>query len=245
MNKAPAFQFYAQDFLTGVMDLTMDERGMYITLLARQWTIFDEKGIPKKRLALLVGFDWDYLPEMIKEKFVDNGDYFFNSRLMESFKQLKSYKEKQRLNGQKGGRPKTQTITKKRSSLKIEDRRLKNEDRKKKNEDRKMKIEVEAVKPYETENFDLAWNNWKEYKRLEFGFNYKTIHSEQAALTQLGNKTTSEQHAIDSINNAMAKGWKGIYPEKQLTNGSKKISKNGQQYSEDFLKEVVTGLQSF
>ena len=237
MPKAPAFQFYAQDFLTGVMDLTMQERGLYITLLARQWAIFDEKGIPKKRLALLVGFEWDNLPEMIKEKFDDNGDYFFNSRLMESFKQLKSYKEKQRLNGQKGGRPKTQTITKKRSSLKIEDRSMKNEDRKK-------KIEVEAIKPYQTENFDIAWDNWKEYKRLELGFNYKTIHSEQAALTQLGNKTTSEQHAIDSINNAMAKGWKGIYPEKQLTNGSKKNNKNGQQYSEDFLKEVVTGLQS-
>jgi len=237
MPKAPAFQFYAQDFLTGVMDLTMDERGLYITLLARQWAIFDEKGIPKKRLALLVGFEWDNLPEMIKEKFNDNGDYFFNSRLMESFKQLKSYKEKQRLNGQKGGRPKTQTITKKRSSLKIEDRSMKNEDRKK-------KIEVEVVKPYQTENFDLAWANWKEYKRLELGFNYKTIHSEQAALTQLGNKTTSEQHAIESINNAMAKGWKGIYPEKHLTNGSKKNSKNGQQYSEDFLQEVVTGLQS-
>ena len=242
MSKAPAFQFYAQDFLSGVMDLTMDERGLYITLLARQWTIFDEKGIPKKRLALLVGFEWDNLPEMIKEKFVDNGDYFFNSRLMESFKQLKSYKEKQRINGQKGGRPKTQTITKKRSSLKIEDRSMKIEDRKKKIE---VEVKVEAVKPYQTENFDLAWNNWKEYKRLELGFNYKTIHSEQAALTQLGNKTTSEQHAIDSINNAMAKGWKGIYPEKQLTNGSKKNSKNGQQYSEEFLQEVVNGLQPF
>lgn len=244
MPKAPAFQFYAQDFLTGVMDLTMVERGLYITLLARQWAIFDEKGIPKKRLALLVGFEWDNLPEMIKEKFDDNGDYFFNSRLMESFKQLKCYKEKQRLNGQKGGRPKTQTITKKRSSLKIEDRSMKIEDRKKKIEV-EVEVKAEAVKPYQTENFDLAWANWKEYKRLELGFNYKTIHSEQAALTQLGNKTTSEQHAIDSINNAMAKGWKGIYPEKQITNGSKKNSKNGQQYSEDFLQEVVTGLQPF
>jgi len=49
MPKAPAFQFYAQDFLTGVMDLTMDERGLYITLLARQWAIFDlKKEYPKK-----------------------------------------------------------------------------------------------------------------------------------------------------------------------------------------------------
>tara|TARA_R110002050_G_scaffold268962_1_gene411152 strand:- start:225 stop:347 length:123 start_codon:yes stop_codon:yes gene_type:complete len=33
--KAPAFQLYAQDFLTGVMDLTMEERGVYITLLCK------------------------------------------------------------------------------------------------------------------------------------------------------------------------------------------------------------------
>ena len=38
-NKAPAFQLYAQDFLTGVMDLTMEERGVYITLLCKQWSI--------------------------------------------------------------------------------------------------------------------------------------------------------------------------------------------------------------
>ena len=125
MAKAPAFQFYAQDFLTGVMDLTMEERGIYITLLARQWAVFNEKGIPKKRLALLVGYDWEKLPEMVKEKFIDNDDYFFNKRLQGTFLNLKSFKEKQRINGLKGGRPKTQTKPKKNpkqsSSLKIED----------------------------------------------------------------------------------------------------------------------------
>ena len=56
MSKAPAFQFYAQDFLSGVMDLTMDERGLYITLLARQWTIFDEKGMRADLLEENLGF---------------------------------------------------------------------------------------------------------------------------------------------------------------------------------------------
>ena len=106
MSKAPAFQFYAQDFLTGVMDLTMEERGLYITLLARQWAVFNEKGIPKKRLGLLVGYDWENMPEMVKDKFTDNGDYFFNKRLQETFLNMKSFKEKQRVNGLKGGRPK-------------------------------------------------------------------------------------------------------------------------------------------
>lgn len=239
-NKAPAFQFYAQDFLTGVMDMTMEERGLYITLLARQWSLFDENGIPKKRLPFWLGFEWENLPELVKEKFVDKGDYFLNQRLLEHFFKLKAYKEKQSLNGQKGGRgntlAKSQTKAKKRSSLKYEDRSMKIEDR-------NIKNEVEVVMPYETEKFKKAWANWKQYKLLELSFKYKTAQSEQAALTQLGNKTISEAHAIESIEHAMANGWKGIYPQKQNTNGNKKTNKNGQQYSDEFLQEVVSGLQ--
>ena len=235
VSKAPAFQFYAQDFLTGVMDLTMEERGLYITLLARQWAIFNENGIPKKRLPFWLGFEWENLPGLVKEKFTDNGDYFFNKRLQETFLDLKSYKEKQSINGKKGGRPKTQTKAKKRSSMKIEDRSMKNEDRKKK---------IEVVLPYESENFKKAWQIWKEYKSKEFGFKYKTVQSEQAALVKLSNETDNEQHAIKCINNSMANGWKGIFPHKEQKHGSKKNSKNGSQYSKEFIQEVVGNLQS-
>jgi uncharacterized protein YdaU (DUF1376 family) len=239
MSKAPAFQFYAQDFLTGVMDLTMEERGLYITLLARQWAVFNANGIPKKRLGLLVGYEWENLPEMVKDKFTDNGDYFFNKRLQETFLNMKSFKEKQRINGLKGGRPKTQTKPKRNpkqsSSLKIEDRSIKIEDRKKK---------IEVVLPYDSENFQNAWHNWKEYKSIEFGFKYKTEQSEQAALMKLSNETDNEQHAILSINNSMANGWKGIFAHKEDKNGSKTTSKKGNQYSDNFITEVANALQS-
>ena len=235
MSKAPAFQFYAQDFLTGVMDLTMEERGLYITLLAKQWAVFNQNGIPKRRLALSLGYDWENLPEMVKEKFVDNGDYFYNKRLQETFLNLKSFKEKQRLNGLKGGRPKTQTKAKKTSLLKIEDRSIKIEDRKKK---------IKVVLPYDSENFLNAWHNWKEYKSLEFNFKYKTEQSEQAALMKLTNETDNEQHAILSINNSMANGWKGIFAHKEDNNGSNKTGKNGKQYSDNFISEVANALQS-
>jgi len=235
MSKAPAYQFYVQDFFTIVMNLNMEERGLYITLCARQWALFNENGIPKKRLALIVGCDWENLPDVVKEKFVDNGDYFFNKPLQETFLNMKSYKEKQSINGQKGGRPKSQTKAKKRSSMKIEDRSMKIEDRKKK---------IEVVLPYDSENFKNAWHNWKVYKSKEFGFKYKTVQSEQAALVKLSNETDNEQHAIQSINNSMANGWKGIFAHKEQKNGSKKNSKNGSQYSKEFIQEVVGDLQS-
>lgn len=36
--KPPAFQFYADDFLAGTIFMSNEERGLYITLLCRQWT---------------------------------------------------------------------------------------------------------------------------------------------------------------------------------------------------------------
>lgn len=38
MTKAPAFQFYADDFLTGVADMANEDIGAYIKLLCLQWS---------------------------------------------------------------------------------------------------------------------------------------------------------------------------------------------------------------
>jgi len=37
-RKAPAFQFYADDFLAGTITMTNEERGAYIALLCLQWS---------------------------------------------------------------------------------------------------------------------------------------------------------------------------------------------------------------
>ena len=36
MERDPAFLFYSSDFLSGIADLNMEERGQYITLLCVQ-----------------------------------------------------------------------------------------------------------------------------------------------------------------------------------------------------------------
>lgn len=102
MSKPPSFQFYAQDFLTGVMYLTNEEVGMYIKMLAKQWT---DNTIPKKRLGFLVGHDWSDLSEELRSKFEDCGEYVINTRLEEERDKKERFLEKQRENGKKGGRP--------------------------------------------------------------------------------------------------------------------------------------------
>jgi len=228
----PAFQFYAQDWMTGVMDLTMEERGVYITLLSIQWI---KNEIPKKRLGFFIGMDWENVPEMVKQKFEDHGDYLVNNRLFAIADERKRFILKQRLNGLKGGRPKTQTKPKKTSLMKTEDRRLKKEDKRLKTED--------VVYPYSDKKFIEIWQQWKLYKKQEFKFNYKSLQSEQAALAKLGNQTNNLDHAIDCIKDAMANGWKGFYPEKTNNNG-KTSNTNTARYSEDFKREITEALQS-
>jgi uncharacterized protein YdaU (DUF1376 family)/uncharacterized protein YegP (UPF0339 family) len=228
-NNPPAFQFYPQDFLTGVMYLTMEERGLYITLLSIQWS---KNVIPKKRLALILGMEWENVPELIKEKFIDKGDYLINERLFNVSEDRKTYVEKQRLNGQKGGRPKTQTKAKKRSSLKM-----------------KMKIEdeienIDIVYPYLNDEFIQIWNQFKIYKQTEFNFKFKSTQSEQAALSKLPSEMDNVDHAIQSIKNTMANGWKGIFPDKQNNNGTKNNTNTKRKYSADFERIVNEKIRS-
>lgn len=218
-NNPPAFQFYPQDFLTGVMYLTMEERGMYITLLSIQWS---KNKIPKKRLGFILGIEWEEVPELVKEKFIDEGDYLINERLFKISEERRIFVEKQVLNGRKGGRPTKQLKPKKSSSMKMK---------------MKMKVENEnkdIVYPYQNDEFIEIWKQFKIYKETEFNFKFKSTQSEQAALSKLPNEMDNVDHAIQSIKNSMANGWKGIFPDKQNNNGTKNNTNTKSKYSTDF-----------
>ena len=220
-NNPPAFQFYPQDFLTGVMYLTMEERGMYITLLSIQWS---KNKIPKKRLGFILGIEWEEVPELVKEKFIDEGDFLINERLFKISEERRIFVEKQVINGRKGGRPTKQLKPKKSSSMKM-----------------KMKVENEnkdIVYPYQNDEFIEIWKQFKIYKETEFNFKFKSTQSEQAALSKLPNEMDNVDHAIQSIKNSMANGWKGIFPDKQNNNGTKNNTNTKSKYSTSF-KEFI------
>jgi len=97
MKKPPAFQFYADDFLGGVSDMTQTEIGAYILLLCHQWNggkISDDK----PRLALIAKGD---VSDHVLSKF-PNGK---NKRLEVERKKQQLYRESRALNGKLGGRP--------------------------------------------------------------------------------------------------------------------------------------------
>lgn len=100
MAKDPAFLFYSSDFLSGVTDLTMEERGQYITLLCLQ----HQKGpLSEKTIRLSVGsVSVDVLAKFSKD---EQGNYI-NRRLEEEVQKRLEFTESRRNNGKLGGRPK-------------------------------------------------------------------------------------------------------------------------------------------
>ena len=89
MSKDPAFLFYTSDFLVGVSDLTMEERGQYITLMCLQHT----KGhLSAKNIKIAVG---DVSPDVLAKFLVDSDGLYYNARLEQEIIKRQQYCEKQ------------------------------------------------------------------------------------------------------------------------------------------------------
>jgi uncharacterized phage protein (TIGR02220 family) len=96
----PAVLLYTSDFLTGVIDMTMEERGQYITLLCYQ----HQKGhIEEKTIRLLVGIASD---SVMKHFIKDEEGKYYNKRMDLEKEKRYNFVESRRENAKKGGRPK-------------------------------------------------------------------------------------------------------------------------------------------
>ena len=210
MAKDPAFLFYSSDFLNGVADLTMEERGQFITLLCLQ----HQKGIlTDKTIRLSLGsVSVDVLSKFSKDK---DGN-FFNERLSEEIEKRIQFTESRRNNGSKGGRPKNNT-----KPLGLAKHNLMEDVNENENEDiniNKSKCTFEEVYEY------MAIRIGKENAKLEAEkfVNYYTSNGWKVGK----NPMRSWTHAVNNwITNAKqyAKG---------ITNNTRKLTK-GEQFNLD------------
>lgn len=93
MSKDPAFLMYSSDFLTGVTDLTMKERGQFITLLCLQ----HQKGHLSKKLMQLQCHGIPTADVLAKFRKDENGLYY-NERVEEERKKRAAHSLKQSQN---------------------------------------------------------------------------------------------------------------------------------------------------
>ena len=81
-----------------------------------------------------------------------------------------------------------------------------------KNFDSDEKKKIEIVFPFTGELFVAMWQNWKDYKKSDHKFTYKSAISEQAALKQLSKMADGdEQRAIEIIEYSISQGYKGLF----------------------------------
>lgn len=71
-----------------------------------------------------------------------------------------------------------------------------------------------VIYPYDSDEFRYAWKLWKDYKRLDHNFKYKSIGSQQAALNTLANMSQDEEEALSIVYYTMGQGWKGFVKPK-------------------------------
>ena len=144
-----------------------------------------------------------------------------------------------RANGEKGGRPKKAELTQKTQSVK---------NKPKKPVSVSVSVSVnDSVSdngsvinlPFNSKRFSNAWSLWKEYKKKDFRFSFKSAISESSALSKLHKMSEgNEESALLIIEQSVANGWKGFFELSKSQN--KKSNEPSQDYMLN-LKERLNG----
>lgn len=111
--KAPAFQFYPQDFISSldVQVMNVEQVGAYMLLLSNAWIHEPQGYLPNndlllQRICRMNDKQWSKNKSLILKKFEKAGEFIFNARLLKELEKQGEYRKKQAQNGAKGGRPK-------------------------------------------------------------------------------------------------------------------------------------------
>lgn len=228
MAKDPAFLFYSSDFLSGIQDLTMEERGQYITLLCLQ----HQKGhLSQKVILLAVG----HAAADVMAKFrQDSAGLWYNIRLEEEIEKRKVHTDKQRERALEGWKKRKNdaaaSTTAKAPALPLENENAIEDENV---IEVKKKKECEIIFPFDSPAFKAMWSNWIEYRR-QIKKPYKSDMAVQAALKNLSQYP--EDVAIKMIEQSVSNQWQGIFELKQ--NNS-----NGTTKKRDSTAELMAGIQ--
>jgi hypothetical protein len=104
-------------------------------------------------------------------------------------------------------------------------------DKKEKNvKNDKNKEKKEVIFIFDSIEFKKNWLMWKDYKKTDHKFTYKSELSEQAALNKLNTLSGGfEATAIKIIHQSIENGWKGFFQLKNESNGKEQSSLTEEQ----------------
>jgi len=146
---------------------------------------------------------------------------FYANQFRVDEKKYQAIVERNRNNGLKGGRPPGKNTDP------VETQRTQTDKRKPKvpdtvndtgndtgndNDNDKTKI----VLPFSSEKFSTAWGLWKQYKKEQFNFNYRSAVTEQTALKKLVEYSENDEAtALLILEQSVGNGWAGLFSLKE------------------------------
>jgi uncharacterized protein YdaU (DUF1376 family) len=98
MASDPAFLFYPGDYQGGTMYLTLEQKGAYMELLILQ---FHTGGFTEAQAKQVLGICFTSAWHMLRDKFIKQGDLYYNERLKFEIEKRKKYSESRRSNASK------------------------------------------------------------------------------------------------------------------------------------------------
>ena len=211
--KDPAIVFYTSDFMVGVSNLTMEERGQYITLLCLQHQLGH---LSKKMIHLNV----PNISEDVMKKFIQDEDgNYFNVRLQYEIEKRSKFIEHQRENGKKGGRPKKKenpNKTQKKPNSKPKQKPLEDED-----DNENENIIDNNIYNYIESNFNRILTP-VEYNKIEYWINEYDIEIIKYAVEKAVFNNAKKINYVEAIlNNWKSSGYKTIEEIKEEENNIK------------------------
>ena len=90
---------------------------------------------------------------------------------------------------------------------------------------------------WDSDQFEMAWNEWKEYRLTQHQFEHRAAKYEELELHQLHQNTNGDERtAIEAIATAITRGWRGIFP--RTPKGGENIGR-----TTDWARDVAQRLQ--
>lgn len=209
--KDPAFLFYPQDFLTGTMFFNDAQIGIYIKLLCAQHQLGGI--IAKDSFNSIVGEN-----SIIRSKFIETEDGFFNQRLMEEIEKRSIKSTNLSANAKiRWDKHKKEMQIKCKSNANASKKHMPIEDENVNENENVINVKIGEIKNLcKKENSDLvliAFEKWKDYLQkqhsvslLENKYTYDILID---AIKRVG-----EDKIIDSIDFSIHSNFKKIYPNK-------------------------------
>ena len=211
-KELPYFRFNVSEWMNDDIHMeTYKTKGVFADICAYYW--FKDCSITKDTLLKKFSNCKSSIERLLSNNIIKL-DKSGNISIRFLDEQYDTLSEKRRLRqaaGQKGGKQKAsnaKAMLKQKPSYKDKD-----------------KDNIRDVSPFTT-GFISTWEQWKDYKKEELNFKFKSSASEKTALKQLHNLSNgSEATAKKIIEQSIANGWKGFFPIK--SESKNKLSQYG------------------